>query len=246
MDSPNNVEQGISAKRIVFFDTLRGFTILSMAAFHATYDLAYLFGINMPWFTTGSLQGIWRASISWTFLFLAGWMTQCSRNNAKRGAIYALSALLIYAVTSLVSVDVPISFGILYCMAFCTLTYAACSKVYEKSNPVAGMVLSFCLFVLTFDIPHATYTFSGLSWLGFPAPGFASGDYYPPIPFFFMYSIGVFAAIRFLKGKNTREAYPLWMKRDMCPPLTFIGRHSMLIYLLHQPIILGLLSLVLG
>lgn len=75
------------AERIVFFDTLRGLTILSMVAFHTTYDLAYLYGYDMPWFTSTLFQDIWRASISWTFLILAGWMTQHSRNNLKRGRI---------------------------------------------------------------------------------------------------------------------------------------------------------------
>lgn len=38
-------------KRITVFDTIRGFTMLSMAGFHACYDLAYLYGWKMPWFT---------------------------------------------------------------------------------------------------------------------------------------------------------------------------------------------------
>lgn len=61
-------------KRITVFDTIRGFTMLSMAGFHACYDLAYLYGWKMPWFTQTIFQDIWRASISWVFLFIAGWM----------------------------------------------------------------------------------------------------------------------------------------------------------------------------
>lgn len=55
-------------KRITIFDTIRGFTMLSMAGFHACYDLAYLYGWNMPWFTQTIFQDIWRASISWVLL----------------------------------------------------------------------------------------------------------------------------------------------------------------------------------
>ena len=50
-------------KRITIFDTVRGFTMLSMAGFHACYDLAYLYGCDMPWFTETVFQDIWRASI---------------------------------------------------------------------------------------------------------------------------------------------------------------------------------------
>lgn len=68
-------------KRITVFDTIRGFTMLSMAGFHTCYDLAYLYGWKMPWFTQTIFQDIWRASISWVFLFIAGWMCTLSRNN---------------------------------------------------------------------------------------------------------------------------------------------------------------------
>lgn len=61
-------------KRITIFDTVRGFTMISMAGFHACYDLAYLYGWDMPWFTQTVFQDVWRASISWVFLFIAGWM----------------------------------------------------------------------------------------------------------------------------------------------------------------------------
>lgn len=73
-------------KRITIFDTVRGFTMLSMAGFHACYDLAYLYGWDMPWFTETVFQDIWRASISWVFLFIAGWMCTLSRNNVKRAS----------------------------------------------------------------------------------------------------------------------------------------------------------------
>ena len=72
--------------RITIFDTVRGFTMLSMAGFHACYDLAYLYGWDMPRFTETVFQDIWRASISWVFLFIAGWMCTRSCNNVKRAS----------------------------------------------------------------------------------------------------------------------------------------------------------------
>ena len=107
-------------KRITIFDTVRGFTMISMAGFHACYDLAYLYGWDMPWFTQTVFQDIWRASISWVFLFIAGWMCMLSRNNAKRAAKYAAAALIVWIATTLVSVDDSVNFGIIYCMAACT------------------------------------------------------------------------------------------------------------------------------
>lgn len=104
-------------KRITIFDTVRGFTMLSMAGFHACYDLAYLYGWDMPWFTETVFQDIWRASISWVFLFIAGWMCTLSRNNVKRALKYAAAALIVWMATTLVSIDDSVNFGIIYCMA---------------------------------------------------------------------------------------------------------------------------------
>lgn len=119
-------------KRITIFDTVRGFTMISMAGFHACYDLAYLYGWDMPWFTQTVFQDIWRASISWVFLFIAGWMCTLSRNNAKRAAKYAAAALVVWIVTTLVSVDDSVNFGIIYCMAACTAVAAVARPMLQK------------------------------------------------------------------------------------------------------------------
>ncbi len=127
-------------KRITIFDTVRGFTMISMAGFHACYDLAYLYGWDMPWFTQTVFQDIWRASISWVFLFIAGWMCTLSRNNIKRAAKYALAALVVWLATTLVSVDDSVNFGIIYCMAACTGIVALTDPVLKKISARWGHV----------------------------------------------------------------------------------------------------------
>ena len=181
-------------KRITIFDTVRGLTMISMAGFHACYDLAYLYDWDMPWFTQTVFQDIWRASISWVFLFIAGWMCTLSRNNIKRAAKYALAALVVWLATTLVSVDDSVNFGIIYCMAACTGIVALTDPVLKKISARWGMSLCLVLFALTWSIPKTIYPVPYLAWLGFPNPGFVSGDYYPIIPFIFMYLAGYFAA----------------------------------------------------
>lgn len=236
--------EGGSRRRIAFFDELRGLTIISMAAFHACYDLAYLYGLPMPWFTTGPFQDIWRDSISWTFLALAGWMTSLSRNNARRGLVYAAAAAAVFAATTVAAVDTPVSYGILFCMAASTLLYAALAPLFRRVNPLAGLIACLALFAITWGVPRATYPVEHLAWLGFPSPSFASGDYYPVIPFAFMYLAGSFAAASF-QG-IAKGAYPTWMEADAIPPLSWMGKKSLVIYLAHQPVILLVLQLVLG
>ena len=170
-------------KRITIFDTVRGFTMLSMAGFHACYDLAYLYGWDMPWFTETVFQDIWRASISWVFLFIAGWMCTLSRNNVKRALKYAAAALIVWIATTLVSVDDSVNFGIIYCMAACTAVVALTRPLLQKIPGSWGIAACLVLFALTWAIPKAVYPLPYLAWLGFPGPGFVSGDYYPLIPF---------------------------------------------------------------
>lgn len=138
-------------KRITIFDTVRGFTMISMAGFHACYDLAYLYDWDMPWFTQTVFQDIWRASISWVFLFIAGWMCTLSRNNAKRAAKYAAAALVVWIATTLVSVDDSVNFGIIYCMATCTAVAAVARPMLKKVPSTWGITI--CL-ALRSDMGH--------------------------------------------------------------------------------------------
>lgn len=228
------------SRRIAFFDSLRGLIIVSMVCFHASYDAAYLYGIDMPWFYDPVIQNVWRASISWVFLFLAGWMTSLSRNNVKRAGVYALAALVVFAATSIAGVDTAVNFGILYCMAACTLLYALLRTHLDRVPASAGIAACAVLFILTYGIPLSRYPVAGLAWLGFPSPSFVSGDYYPLVPFAFMYLAGAFAAREF--ARRHRDGYPTWMVEARVPLLARIGTMSLPIYLVHQPVLIVLFT----
>mgnify|MGYP000131648508 CR=1 FL=1 len=153
-------------KRITVFDTIRGFTMLSMAGFHTCYDLAYLYGFKMPWFTQTIFQDVWRASISWVFLFIAGWMCTLSRNNIKRATKYAAAALVVWIATTLVSVDDSVNFGIIFCMAACTAIVALARPVLDRVSAAWGITICLILFACTWSIPKAVYPIPYLAWLG--------------------------------------------------------------------------------
>lgn len=230
-------------KRIHFIDDIRGITIISMVAFHVSYDLAYLYGLPMAWFTIGPLQDIWRCSISWTFLFIAGWSTSFSKSNLKRGCLYTAMALLVWLATTVASVDTPVNYGILFCMGASTLLYSCIEKLGLR-NPLLITVMALVAFALSYSVPRMRYPVEHLAWLGFPSPAFMSGDYYPLIPYFFMYMVGAGCARLF--ERKTRGAYPQWMTKTRSKALEYIGTKSLIIYLLHQPLALFVLSLIFG
>lgn len=238
----NAHEDNPQKPRIAFFDSVRGFTIISMVAFHAAYDAAYLYGFEIPWFTDPIIQTVWRSSISWVFLALAGWMTSLSRNNLKRGGVYAIAAGAVYLATSIAGVDTPISFGIIYCMAACTLLYAATAPLLNRFPAAAGLIGCLVLFAATYTLPHTTYPVEGLAWLGFPSASFVSGDYYPLLPNVFLYFAGAFAA-RWFDGHHA-SGYPKWMMKADAPFLSMIGKLSLPIYLVHQPLLILIFTMV--
>lgn len=234
------------SKRLRLFDIIRGFSVISMMGFHACYDLTAIFGFRLAWFAP-PFEDIWRDSISWTFLFIAGVMCSFSRNNLKRAGRYLALAAAIWAVTTIAAVDTPINFGIIFCMGACTLIYALLQKAGHVPDGWKAAILLWAAFFISYGLPRgsfgfpplavplprALYQIHGLAWLGIPGPGFASGDYYPVLPFLFMYLSG--AAL----GKLwKRQGYPDTARKLVCTPLEFVGRHPLAFYIFHQPAIL--------
>ena len=132
------------------------------------------------------------------------------------------------------------NFGIIYCMAACTAVAAVARPMLKKVPSTWGIAICLALFVATWGIPKSTYSFPYLAWLGFPGPRFVSGDYYPIIPFIFMYLTGYFTA---RTAQRCEHPAPSWVYANPIPALTSLGRHALPFYLLHQPIILGILEL---
>nr|WP_286165893.1 heparan-alpha-glucosaminide N-acetyltransferase domain-containing protein [Olsenella uli] len=243
--------------RIGAFDAVRGLSVISMVLFHLCYDLRFIYRLDLGWFAP-PLQDVWRASISWTFVFVAGCMFALSRDNLRRGLQYAGVALAIFVATSLAAVDTPISFGIIYCMAACTLAAWALSRAgLRPRGPLAAAVL-LVAFLALLDLPRGTvglgpasaavpewlYATGWLSWLGLPGPSFASGDYYPLLPYLMLYLSGVA-----LGSLWAERGYPAWARGLRVAPLNFVGRHALVVYVAHQPVLLALcaaLELALG
>lgn len=255
LSSPTNSPESSvpsASGRMASFDVIRGFSVVSMVLFHLCYDLRFVYGRGLTWFAP-PLQDIWRASISWTFLFVAGCMCSFSRNGLKRSLRYLTAALAVWVVTSLAAVDTPINFGIIFCMGASTLLENLLDRCGVRVAGWRAAAVLFSLFLLLRGVPHGYVGLAGLrielprflyaspllSPLGLPGPGFASGDYYPLIPYTLMYLTGTAV------GRQWRDTgYPEVLRNLECPPLAWVGRKALPIYLLHQPLIIAVLELL--
>lgn len=221
-----------------------------MVAFHLCYDLKFIEGVDLTWFAP-PFQDIWRCSISWVFLFIAGCMCPLSRSNARRGLVYGATALAIWAVTTLAAVDDAINFGIIYCMAACTLVAAGLQRLGLLPKGYVAAAILFVAFLALLglqggtvlgghlELPSEWFSTRWFDWLGLPGPGFSSGDYYPLLPYLLLYLAGSSCGSVWAK-----TGYPDWAINATLNPLNLIGRHALLIYILHQPLILFILMLV--
>ena len=237
-------------QRLHFLDTLRGFTLLNMIAFHGLWNLVYLFGIRADWYT-GTPGYLWQQWICWTFILLSGFCCSFSRNAIKRGMIVFDCGILVTVVTSVFMPEALILFGVLTCIGSCMLIMAYCKNFFSAIPARLGLPVSFGLFVLLRNVSSGSLGFEGwvicplpealyrnifTAYLGFPPREFFSTDYFPLLPWFFLFVTGYFL-FRLLEERNLTQKL---FSRGQIPVLNWLGRHSLLIYLLHQPILYGL------
>ena len=231
-------------KRLELIDLLRGLTLVSMIAYHAAWDLVYMFGVNWPFYR--SLGGyLWQQSICWSFILLSGFCMTLGANPFKRGLFVFLCGALISLVTWSFMPQNLVLFGILTFLGSAMLIGGMLLKPAGKLAPRAAMsfgLLSFCLFLSTklvntgllftwIRLPQALYANLLTAYLGFPPPGFYSTDYFSLIPWLFLFLAGMcFGLALGKRGKKMLEHAPL-------PALRFLGRHSLLFYMLHQPVL---------
>lgn len=234
-------------------DTVRGVCILSMVAYHGMYDLVDIFGLPSAWYT--GLPGyIWQQSICWTFILLSGLCWQLSRRHVKRGLLLVGCGAAITLITWLVMPSQRILYGVLNLLGLSALLLIPLDKVFRKIPAWAGLVGALLLFALTKNVSRGSLGFEGLvlcrlpRWLyatdllavvGFPSPSFWSTDYFPLLPWFFLFCAGYFLWSLLDKSPRVKE-----LLRPGLRPLSFLGRHSLAIYLIHQPALMAVFTVL--
>ena len=235
--------------RYHLLDELRGLDLISMMLYHGMWDLVYLFGVYAPWYT-GWQGELWQQSICWVFILLSGFCLPLGHHPVRRGAQVFGAGALVTAVTLLFMPEDVVWFGVLTLIGSAMMLTGLAQKWLEKIPPVPGLLLSFGLFGLTrhaawgylgfgsgrIALPGRLYANYFTAYLGFYPAGFYSTDYFPLLPWLFLFWAGFY--LHRLAGRHRMEP----LRRSVCPPLGWLGRHSLLLYLLHQPVIFGVLT----
>ncbi len=227
----------VNSKRIDVIDFLRGLAIINMIIYHLLFSMVFVFNVNLSFFSISSWHP-YQQYIAWSFILLSGFSINLSKNPLKHGLTVILAAIVISIVTHFFVPSLAIKFGILHFMGVAIFIVALTKNFLKLLNPYVGLILSFFLFIYIWENGVEVFPFFdkltklNLFYLGFPDSKFSSSDYFPILPWIFLFITGFFAG-------RLNEAYknPLQKYKVNLPIVNTIGRHSLPIYLLHQVII---------
>lgn len=241
-----HMNEAEAPRRIALLDVVRGVALVAMAIFHGAWDVSFL---RLVRFDPGESFGwtLFARLIAGTFLAVSGISLVLATRNGirlkayfRRLALVAAAAVLVSAATWFVMPQGWVFFGILHQIA---LAGVLALPFLRAPTPAIAAASAFFLM-----LPHLfraeIFATPALWWVGLaplPPPSF---DYVPVFPWFGIVLAGVLAGRLGLQFELDRRL-AAWTPRHWPGRLLALGgRHSLLVYLVHQPILFGFFFLI--
>jgi uncharacterized membrane protein len=226
-------------------DAARGIAVLMMIAFHFLFDLWYFAGLRIV-----LDSGFWLLFARTTliiFLLLVGVslslshgrvkgklsQSEMAKKYLKRGLRIFGWGLIITAITFAAFPSSAIWFGVLHLIGL-SIIFAIPVLSHRKTALAVGIML----ILVGFFLSQITFSFPWLLWFGLMPQGFYTFDYVPVLPWSGVVLVGLFLG-SLVAGMNATKL------PKNASPFCFLGRNSLLIYLIHQPVLVGLILLIL-
>lgn len=228
------------SKRIWELDALRGLALLGMMGIHFVYDLVDLFGVwnwqQPAWYL------FFKNNYGAVFFLISGISVTLGSHPVKRGAQVFLCGFLCTGVTlgmyllGFAGKGIIIYMGVLQCLGLCMMLWPLFRRCPDRGLTALGLAMTIAGWYLRTQ----AFPFWLLTPLGFAPYGFTSSDYFPLLPNFGYFLLGTVVGKRAYAGRKSlfpRETPPLGLFRWM-------GRHSLMIYLLHQPVLAAIVAVM--
>jgi uncharacterized membrane protein len=226
--------------RIPALDIARTAALGAMVVYHFTFDLA-MFGFVRPDLPVSGFWALFARATAGSFLFLAGvslWLAhgQGIRWHAfwRRFAVIAAAATLVSGATYVAMPGVFVFFGILHSIALSTLVALAFLRLPASVTLAAAIAV----FATSYAYQHPAFDTRWLAWIGFAHKPPPAIDFEPLFPWLAPCLAGL-ALARWADraGLLVRLRRPATARERL---LSWPGQHSLAIYLIHQPILIGL------
>ncbi|MDR0947761.1 MAG: DUF1624 domain-containing protein [Ruminococcus sp.] len=242
MKSENKFQNFNRANRVHFIDSVRGVAMIYIMLYHLFYDLIEFCGFRLDFFYSAWFELLHITMFSLLF-FVSGVSTNFSRNSLKRGVMIFFIGQIITIITGVIMPGSPIIFGVLTFIGLSMMIYSLIKPLTEKIQIPWAVVFTAmtAAYIALFNFPHRTDApFAEFTYpFGIMSNAFSSSDYFPLIPYFFVFAAGAAFAVPILKGKMPRFFY-----NTRLPAVNFIGRHSLIFYAVHQPVFIVVLYIV--
>ncbi len=249
------MKNSIKKERIALLDEVRGLCVVLMVVYHGLFTLGWYADVEVcrdlfRFFTPVE------PFFAGVFIFLCGLCCTLSRSNLKRGALLAVVAAGVSVVMAVGFPENAIWFGVLHLLATCILLYSLLHRIIARVPGWLGAVVCAVLLLLCWHLPvqyengffgirnvwevTVPYRMVQCEWLyplGLGRISGTQGDYFPLLPWIFCFFGGSFL------GQYV-HSLPAVLKRSHVPPLAFVGRHALVFYVVHQPLIYGIAFLV--
>lgn len=202
-----------------------------MVAVHLIYDLTELYPVlKLPnprlYLTVKNWGGI-------AFFLISGVTVTLGHRSVRRGLIVLACGLPVSAVTCLTGM--PVRFGVLQSLGCCMLLW----RFFRGASPGRLLAVGIAMAATGFLFAGITVRAAFLYPLGLTAPTFSSADFFPLLPYFGYFLLGAACGKRFYRDKIS-----LFPNSPHFSFLRFCGRHSLAIYLIHQPVLIGAIEAV--
>lgn len=230
-------------ERLQIIDALRGLAALAMIIHHASFDLEQFYGYYLPFFHS-EFFFVLQFIFSGIFIFLCGVSSNFSRNNLKRGIICLAAGAAVTVASLIIFPDMPIYFGILQCLGSCILIYALAGRLLSRLPAEAGVLIWLTVFAVNYYIYKSALPIESPYFfiLGFPSYDFSAADYYPLLPYLWLFLSGTALGSLVISRRFPEGFY----KFPRIPVLSFLGRNALWVFIFHQPVILLLLRIFFG
>ncbi len=236
------MEKDIKKSRIWELDAFRGICILGVIIVHAIYDITVIFGVNLK---VPDFYYFVKDYGSILFVLLSGICVTLGRKSVKRGLIVLGFGLGISAVMAVLTHIDPYSFGniyfgILHLLGVCMIIYPLWKRLPTPAVFVLGVV---CIVLGFYFEGLHTQKLTPLLIFGIESYGFFAVDHFPVFPYLGYFLFGAVLGRTLYKGKESLlPRFPY--KNPVCRFFMLCGRQSLWIYILHQPLVFGILWVV--